>query len=521
MVGVEMDGLIRHAAVVAGAALVLLGPAVGVASAAAGAAAGARPAAAARAFPGETWGAAVEGPVSSQPGFAQIMSLSCASAGNCSAGGWGNDSSGHIQAFVVNEVHGTWGTAIEVPGIAALNQGELAFIGRGSVSCTGVGNCSAGGYYTDSSGHTQAFVVSEVHSRWGTAIEVPGTAALNQGGGAAVDSVSCGRPGDCSAGGDYTDSSGHGQAFVISEVHGTWGMAIEVPGTAALNQGGGAGISSVSCGGPGDCSAGGIYIDSSGQGRAFVVGEVHGRWGTAIEVPGIAALNQGGSGGGIYSVSCAWAGDCSAGGIYTGHSGQQAFVVSEVHGRWGTAIEVPGTAALSHSGGAAVNSLSCAGAGDCSAGGYYMDSSGHTQAFVVSEVHGRWRTAIEVPGTAALNLGGFAQVVSVSCAWAGNCSAGGTYFDTSSSGDEQAFVINEVHGVWGRAIEVPGIAALNHMYGQFQAVSCAWAGNCSAGGDYTAIPGGERAFVVNEVHGVWGKAVEVPGTAALTRAGTP
>jgi hypothetical protein len=62
MVGVGMGRLIRHAVVVAGAALVLLGPAVGVASATAGAAAGARPAAGARAFPGGSWGAVVEGP---------------------------------------------------------------------------------------------------------------------------------------------------------------------------------------------------------------------------------------------------------------------------------------------------------------------------------------------------------------------------------------------------------------------------------------------------------------------------
>ena len=32
--------------------------------------------------------------------------------------------------------------------------------------------------------------------------------------------------------------------------------------------------------------------------------------------------------------------------------------------------------------------MSCASAGNCSAGGYYTDSSGHRQAFVVSEVNG-------------------------------------------------------------------------------------------------------------------------------------
>ena len=46
---------------------------------------------------------------------------------------------------------------------------------------------------------------------------------------------------------------------------------------------------------------------------------------------------------------------------------------------------------------------------------------------MASERNGRWGTAIEVPGTAALNAGGDAEVTSVSCASAGNCAAGGFY----------------------------------------------------------------------------------------------
>ena len=54
---------------------------------------------------------------------------------------------------------GTWGTAKEVPGTATLNQGGYATIA--SVSCASAGNCSAGGVYKDGSGGTQAFVVSK------------------------------------------------------------------------------------------------------------------------------------------------------------------------------------------------------------------------------------------------------------------------------------------------------------------------------------------------------------------------
>jgi len=106
-------------------------------------------------------------------------------------------------------------------------------------------------------------------------------------------------------------------------------------------------------------------------------------------------------------------------------AGIQAFVASERNGRWGKAIKVPGTGALNAGGAAAVNSVSCASASECAAGGRYKDGSGHTQAFVADKQNGRWGKAIKVPGTGALNAGGNASVNSVSCASAGNCSAGG------------------------------------------------------------------------------------------------
>jgi hypothetical protein len=204
-------------------------------------------------------------------GEAQVQSVSCASGGNCGAGGYYTDRSGHHQVFVDSEVNGTWRTAIKVPGTATLNTGGNANIF--AVSCGSAGNCSAGGYYTDSSGHTQAFVVRQVNGTWRTAIEVPGTAALNQTGNAEVNSVSCASAGNCSAGGTYTDSSRNMQAFVVSEVNGTWHTALEVPGTATLNQGGNAFVQSVSCASAGNCSAGGGYTDSSGHRQAFVVKE--------------------------------------------------------------------------------------------------------------------------------------------------------------------------------------------------------------------------------------------------------
>jgi len=157
-----------------------------------------------------------------------------------------------------------------------------------------------------------------------------------------------------------------------------------------------------------------------------------------------------------------------------------------VAGSWGRPIEVPGLRALAKAHDTSVNSVSCASTGNCAAGGDYKDGNGHLQGFVVSEKNGVWGQAIEVPGLGALNTGGDAQVLSVSCGSAGNCAAGGYY---GPAGNGQGFVVSEKNGVWGQAIEVPGLGALNTARdATVVSVSCASAGNCAAGGSYTNGP---------------------------------
>jgi D-alanine-D-alanine ligase-like ATP-grasp enzyme len=491
-----MDGLMRRAAVAAGAAAMLLGPAAGMLGAS-GAEAGTRPPAGAGAVAGGAWGKAEEvpGTAALNVGFAVVNSVSCAAAGTCSAGGSYLDES--AQAFVVSEVGGTWGTAKQVPGIAALTHGGRSEVTV--VSCASAGNCSAGGDYTSSRG-VQAFVVNEVNGTWGKAEEVPGTAALNTAGSAAVASVSCATAGNCSASGTYGDGPGgiFQQAFVVNEVNGTWGNAREAPGTSALNQGGVAQVISLSCPTAGNCSGGGYYRDRSLSQHVFVISEVNGTWGTAKQVPGIAKLNTGRSAD-MHSVSCASAGNCLAGGNYTDKAGRQLpFLASEVNGTWGAAREVPGIAALDLGPYAQVTTVSCGAAGNCSAGGTY-DRSGHAHVFVVNEAGGTWGTAKQVPGVAKLAAGGPAFLNSISCSSAGNCSAGGQYSEGPSEVILQAFVVSEVNGTWGTAEEVPGTAALNQGgFAEVNSVSCAPGGNCSAGGTYLDSSGSAQAFVVNK-----------------------
>jgi hypothetical protein len=165
---------------------------------------------------------------------------------------------------------GTGREALQVPGMAPLNAGGDALMN--SVSCGSPGNCAAGGFYTDHLRHRQAFVVTESAGRWARAMEVPGTA----GAGSEISSVSCPSPGSCAADGLYTDRSGRGQAFVVSERDGRWGRAMNVPGLARLNAGHGVTIGPVSCPAPGYCASGGSYRTDIGRLQAFVVREAAG-----------------------------------------------------------------------------------------------------------------------------------------------------------------------------------------------------------------------------------------------------
>lgn len=374
---------------------------------------------------GNTWGSAREIPgftALNRGGIAEAASVSCPSAGNCGLGGSYYDAARVAQAFVADKKAGTWHAAREVPGTAALNTGSA---GVTSVSCAPAGNCAAGGDYLSAAGTSQAFVANEANGTWHAAHPLGGTVSVGSGPGSEVTAVSCAAAGSCAAGGYYEDTEGGLQAFVADEKNGTWQTAIEVPGTGALNVNVTASVTAVSCASPGNCGAGGYYTDGSGRTQAFVVSEHNGHWGVAEEVPGSAALNTGANAA-ITSVSCARPGYCGAGGSYRDGSGHtQAFVVTRTNGAWGTARET--AAALNTGGNATVNSVSCPSAGNCAAGGSYDAGGGGFQAFVLTEKGGVWRTARETAG--ALNTGRDAAVTSVSCPSVRSCTAVGRYFN--------------------------------------------------------------------------------------------
>lgn len=423
---------------------------------------------------GGTWGTAQQ--VQGLPALSSssILSMSCASPGNCGAGGY--LTSGHQQAMVVSEANGTWGSAEVVPGSVALNTGGAAQID--SVSCASPGNCSAAGEYSTPAAKAEPlhpFVVSEKNGIWGNAQKVPGLRAVGAGN-SQFSSVSCASPGNCTAGG-YVTSGQRQQPFVVSQVNGKWGDAQKLPGLAAQNTIGI--VNSVSCAAPGNCTAGGYIVNPPGTGlKAMVVIQRKGTWGKALQIRGMSEID---------SLSCATASNCSAGG--------GAFAVSKINGKWGKAEKVPGLATLGRGGDGHIESLSCAAPGNCAAGGFVpggFDGKGGDHAFLASQTDGIWGTAEKVPGLAT---GPSSFVLSVSCGAAGTCAAVGSSDSTGISG----FVISEDAGTWGTAISPPGLAALNkHGGSEIMAVSCVTADNCAAGGNFGNAPHGSLAFTVSE-----------------------
>src|SRR5262245_12166606 len=248
------------------------------------------------------------------------------------------------------------------------------------------------------------------------------SAALTTSGSQAiVTSVSCAPGGDCAAGGRYFDASSRAHAFVLTERNGKWSTAIEVPGLAALSSKY-ANISAVSCA-AGGCAAGGYYQDAALRYHAFVTNEKNGRWSRLVPIRSVGNAPPAHM---IGSMSCSGPKNCAAGG------GRPAFVVSKVNGRWGRAHE------FGADGKKGLVKVSCASAGNCTAS---------WKTLVVSERNGHWGTPMKLPGLSA--LGTSAGITSLSCTAAANCAVGGIYHSRNAI---EVFVASKRNGRWGKAM---------------------------------------------------------------------
>lgn len=332
--------------------------------------------------------------------------------------------------------------------------------------------------------------------------------ALNTGGAAMTTAVSCPAAGACTAGGFYTDAANEQQAFIVSQTSGVWNAPQEV--ATAYNLGGNASVNSISCPAVNSCVATGFYTDASKQRQAFVVEETNGTWGATQSVAG--GINLGGDAVAT-SVSCAAAGSCVVGGRFKDASQtQHAFIVEETGGAWRNAVEVAG--ALDAGGGGLVTSVSCPGVGACAVAGQYAPRAHQAQAFVMSETNGAWGKPLEVAGS--LNVGFDGTISEVACSAVGDCAVGGSFETTTHT--PQPFVLDETAGHWGAPVVLSSNIHASTS-SQITALSCSGVGSCTAAGDYATTAGATLTFVANERAATWGP--EMPVVPAVrTPAGT-
>ena len=433
---------------------------------------------------------------------ADLFSVSCPSAGNCTAVGHYGTAEDH-GTLMWSETDGSWG-----PGLTATLPAN-AQAGAGGlppsadlfwVSCASAGNCAAVGDYYDSSGQ-DGLLVTESAGRWAQAVEAPLPVGVTSP--VVVTDVSCASPGNCTAvGGTYNVAERAGQGLVWTETGGQWGMGtlITPPANAAAPAQENVGL--VSCASAGNCAVAGSYwstaYNAAGQSLPFLASQTSGRLGPPVQAS--LPADAGNPSGGFSEVSCPAAGNCTAVGTYHLPSGvTEGMAVSETAGSWKAAVEVaPPTGWQA----GALDSVSCATAGYCTAVGDYIDGSGIDQGFMTTETNGSWGSPVPaaLPADAAPNADGVEGLVySVSCRAPGDCSAIGSYNDTG--GAQQGLILNQTGGSWvtgleaalpaNHVIDIPGLTALHE-------VSCGAVGDCAAVGYYTNSYGETEGLVVEE-----------------------
>jgi len=307
--------------------------------------------------------------------------------------------------------------------------------------------------------------LSSANFAWSPWVGVAMTAPANAGSEpeALFDWGACPTAGYCAGVGSYKDENGNREAMAATRINGSWGQAVEIAlpaGAATSGQKAALGFAqpSVACTEPGDCVAVGHYIKEGGSEEAMVVTETSGVWGSASEIkpPPDAASNPEAF---LGSLACPAAGSCVAHGEYTDEDGdREAMVAEETGGAWGSAsdVQLPANAASksrSYLFRSYLDGVACSAAGSCVGIGEYRDGSTRTEeAMVVSETGGKWGQASQIVLPANAGSEPESRFDSVVCVPSGPCVAVGSYIDLS--GDREAMVAEETGGVWGPASEI-------------------------------------------------------------------
>jgi hypothetical protein len=227
--------------------------------------------------------------------------------------------------------------------------------------------------------------------------------------------------------GNFGESPGDYQMMVASESAGTWGSAEKL--TAPSGSSGLFVASGISCGAVGSCAVGGSYVEEGGINRPVVAEETGGIWGAVTPLSLPANVSSTNSHSAVESISCAGEGTCTAVGNYEDNIEEdRAFSARETGGTWTLAeqILVPGAPEPEspyHEVG--LHYVDCVSAESCGAIGF-----AYFRGVTLLMEGGSWgaeASSIMWPPNSQSEESGALE--SLSCGAAGSCSAVGTYTD--------------------------------------------------------------------------------------------
>jgi len=443
-----------------------------------------------------------EGILLSSPQEMYTSSVSCSSPGNCAVVGQFRNNNGDLEAFSMTSTNDVWSTArpaVFDAGIQSNSPNAFLY----SVSCSSPGNCTAVGSFKNVNDKTQAFTMTSTNGEFGKARPAQfNTADQNASPDDALFSVSCASPGNCTAVGIFLNSNDGSEAFTMTSTNDLWTKARPAVFDAGIQSNSPLALfNSVSCVSPGNCTAAGMFKNSSAGFEAFTMTSTNGVWDTAR--PAVVSAIQDEAKYGLFnSVSCASPGNCTAvGQVRNSNNVNEAFTMTSTNGMWDTAqpaVFDTGEQHVSRSG--FFSSVSCASPGNCTAVGKFMNIDSEFEAFTMSIANGVWDLARPAQfSTDRQNTEPDDIFNSVSCATPGNCTAVGDF--VNSSGSKTPFTYTSVNGVWGNAepAEFSDGVRSNSGSTSFNSVSCSTPGNCTALGDFSKTEGGRAAFTATSV----------------------
>ena len=436
------------------------------------------------------------------PANSILNSVSCATAWNCTTVGSFYNQDGDQEAFTQSSTDGVWSEALPVvfaAGVASnAPSAELKV-----VSCASVGNCTAGGAFATASGGREAFTMTSTNGVWGQATPaVFASGVQNSTPDADVKAVQCVSVGNCTAVGRFTTPAGGGATggFTMTLTNGVWGQALPVVFASGVqNAVTSVGLESVSCASAGNCTAVGFFDNPLGSIEAFTVTSTNGVWAQARPAVFASGIQNASQTTYLESVSCASADNCTAAGNFRNTSGDvEAFTMTLTNGVWEQGRPAVFATGIQNSNpDGRFNDVRCSTAGNCIAVGRFKNASGDMEAFTMTSTNGVWGQGTPVVFASGVqNSTPNDNLRSISCATSDSCTAVGNF--KNATGGTEAFTVSMTNSVWGQgtpAVFANGVQN-SALYAQFRSVSCATANDCTTVGFFNSAAGGYEAVTM-------------------------